>query len=61
MSTVNENDPFETIIVGFTEATTIEEKRLFLRAAVRRLEADARLHAERLRLLLVASAAEVPS
>jgi hypothetical protein len=55
------NDPFETIITAYADATTADERRTFLRAAVRTLHHDAELHAARLRLLLVAAAAEVPS
>jgi hypothetical protein len=59
MANDNSNpDTFETTVSAYTEAATPEERRLFLRACLRRLEADAALHAERLRLLVVASAAE---
>jgi hypothetical protein len=59
MSNVSEHpDTFETTVTAYSEAANPEERRRFLRACLRRLEADAQLHAERLRLLVVASAAE---
>jgi hypothetical protein len=58
MSDDSNPDTFETTLVGYADATTPEERRLHLRAALRRLEADAQLHAKRLELLVVASAAE---
>jgi len=62
MSNVSDpTDPFETLITAYADATTDKERRTYLRAAVRRLNHDAELHAERLRLLLVAASAEVPS
>ena len=59
---VNEDRPppetFETLVSGYAAATEPSERRLFLRAALRRLEHDAEIHADHVRLLVVASAAD---
>jgi hypothetical protein len=49
---------FETIVMAWRDATDPAERRMFLRAATRRLAHDAALLAKRLELLQVASATE---
>ncbi len=47
------------VITAYAEATEPDERRLYLRAALRQLEADGSRLAEHLRLLVVASASEM--
>jgi len=57
----NDNSNPETltqVITAYAEATDPQEKRLYLRAALRQLETDGARHVEALRLLVVASATE---
>lgn len=49
---------FETIAIAWRDATSPLERRLYLRAATRRLAHDAALLAKRIELLQVASATE---
>ena len=51
-------ETIETLISGYAAATEASERRMFLRAILRRLEHASTLHAEHLRLLVVASLAE---
>jgi hypothetical protein len=52
------SDAFETVVSAYASATTPADRRLYLRAALRRLEHDAQLHAEHMRLLMIASTGE---